>query len=77
MSHPTSGTEMFVDAGRTDKGDGGGNENMKGFSLTVGCDLCASYCRVSIEVCIQFPLQEQTRTQTPHCSPELRVSMPK
>lgn len=61
----------------TDKGDGCGNENMKGFSLIVGCDLRASYCRVSIEICIQFPLQEHMRTQAPHCCPELRVSMPK
>lgn len=61
----------------TDQGDGYENENMKGFSLIVGCDLRASYCRVSIEVCIQFPLQEFMRTQAPHCCPELRVSMPK
>lgn len=54
-----------------------GMKNMKGFSLIVGCDLHASYCRVSIEVCIQFPLQELMRTQTPHCSPELRVPVPK
>lgn len=68
---------MFVDAGSTDKGDGCRNENMKGFSLIVVCDLRALYCRVSIEVCIQFPLQEPMRTQTPHCFPELRVSVPK
>lgn len=49
-----------------DKGDGFGNINTKAFSLIVGCDLQSSYCRVSIEVCPWFPLEEQMRTHRCH-----------